>query len=427
MAAKRAILWISDEAAPPNVLAALGDGYALSPYDRAAPLAGQLAAAKLAVICPNGASNDPMRLSGLLEALDHTSAVAVLMMPDDARAGWRAVAGRSGQFVCLPSSATAEQVAAKLSAAEALQPAIQNLQDELTNARKIAGSRSGRIEDMDEEMRLAARLQRDFLPRRMPEIGPVRFGVLYRPASWLSGDIYDVQRLDERHVGFYVADAVGHGMPAALLTMFIKHALQTKRIVGHSYQIIPPEVSLAELNDDICQQNLSSCQFCTAVYAVLDTQDLTLTYARAGHPPPVVVRAQSKGAVAAAFAATNRRPNVAANTAATAPGVATAHIQMEALDAPGSLLGVFPEEQFESRQVRLGVGDRVVVFSDGAEDALRSAQQDPLADFGQLIEPIAMLPRDEMLLALTGWFDDCPPNPTCEDDITVMVVDIERD
>ena len=77
--------------------------------------------------------------------------------------------------------------------------------------------------------------------------------------------------------------------------------------------------------------------------------------------------------------------------------------------------------------MRLGVGDRVVVFSDGAEDALRSAQQDPLADFGQLIEPIAMLPRDEMLLALTGWFDDCPPNPTCEDDITVMVVDIERD
>lgn len=393
MTVKRTILWISEDSAPPNVLMALGEDYELAPYDCRQPLAPQLAAAKLAMICPNGDSDDPMRLGGLLGALEHSPAVAVLMMPENARRGWQTVAGRSGQFVCLPSGASPEQVAAKLSAAEALQPTIQNLQAELASARKLASSPAGELEELDEEMRLAARLQRDFLPRRMPEIGPVRFGVLYRPASWLSGDIYDVQRLDERHVGFYVADAVGHGMPAALLTMFIKHALQTKRIVGHSYQIVPPEVSLAELNDDICQQNLSSCQFCTAVYAVLDVRDLILTYSRAGHPPPVLVRAGGS---------------------------------IESLNAPGSLLGVFPEEAFESRQVELSDGDRLVVFSDGAEEHLRCARHEPEADFGRLIEPIAALPRDEMLLAMTAWIDDAGPNPNGQDDITVMVVDVER-
>ena len=82
------------------------------------------------------------------------------------------------------------------------------------------------------------------MSRRLPEVGPIRFGALYRPATWVSGDIYDVVRLDETHVGFYVADAVGHGMPAALLTMFIKKALLTKRILGHTYEILPPHVSL---------------------------------------------------------------------------------------------------------------------------------------------------------------------------------------
>jgi len=45
-------------------------------------------------------------------------------------------------------------------------------------------------------------------------------------------------RLDEHHVGFYMADAVGHGMPAALLTMFLKQALVTKEITPKGYRLL---------------------------------------------------------------------------------------------------------------------------------------------------------------------------------------------
>ena len=145
-----------------------------------------------------------------------------------------------------------------------------------------------------EQIQLAARLQQGFLPRRLPEVGLARFGVLFRPAGWLSGDFYDITRLDETHVGFYVVDAVGHGLPAALLTMFIKRALKTKRIAGSTYQIVPPHVALAELNVDICDQDLASCSFCTAVYCMLDVANHTLTYARAGHPAPVLLRADGR-------------------------------------------------------------------------------------------------------------------------------------
>ena len=75
---------------------------------------------------------------------------------------------------------------------------------------------------LDEELRLAAKLQQDFLPKQLPQVGPIHFHSLFRPAGYVSGDLYDVMRLDEKRVGFFPVDAVGHGMPAALLTMFIK-------------------------------------------------------------------------------------------------------------------------------------------------------------------------------------------------------------
>ena len=75
------------------------------------------------------------------------------------------------------------------------------------------------FDKLDEELRLAARIQCEFLPQEFPTMAGVGFDVLYRPAGYVSGDTYDVQQIDDRLVAFYVADAVGHGVPAALLTM----------------------------------------------------------------------------------------------------------------------------------------------------------------------------------------------------------------
>ena len=87
-------------------------------------------------------------------------------------------------------------------------------------------------ENITEQLRMAGLVQRDFLPSQLPDSDRLRWATTFLPAEWVSGDIYDVMRIDEQHIGFYIADVVGHGMPAALLTMFIKQALQTKRIKG---------------------------------------------------------------------------------------------------------------------------------------------------------------------------------------------------
>jgi sigma-B regulation protein RsbU (phosphoserine phosphatase) len=284
-------------------------------------------------------------------------------------------------------------VRAELAAAAALQPTIRQLRQQLASLQTTGIHDRPTMEELDEQIRLAAKLQQDFLPSRLPEIGPVRFGAMYRPYRWVSGDIYDIARLDELHVGLYVVDAVGHGLPAALLTMFIKKALQTKRIIGNTYEIVEPDVSLGELNTDICDQDLPSCQFCSAVYGVVNVQTLRLTYCRAGHPPPVVFHRNG---------------------------------QWDSLDGEGPLLGVTPGESFRSHHYQLARGDRAILYTDGAEDALCPAGSHPVNEgFASLIRPWAALPRQQMLLQMVELFDSRAQAGAVRDDVTLVLMDIE--
>ena len=382
-------MWIGSGSAPQSVRQAAGDRWDVKPLDRSQPMSAQLRDAGVAVVQPSENGDCALHLSVILQELKGSSAVAVVMLNESHTVGHKMLSGRSAQVLSVPESVSAEVLEAHITTVGTLQPKIADLHRDIFDLRSGNGSARGAMETLDEEMRLASRLQRDFLPRRLPEVGAARFSVLYRPISFVSGDIYDVTRLDETHVGFYIADAVGHGLPAALLTMFIKKALQTKRIVGNTYEIIPPDVSLAELNDDICAQDLSSCNFCTAVYCVLDTETLTLTYARAGHPAPVLVRSDGS---------------------------------FESLEAEGCLLGVFDDAVFEARQVQLEPGDRIVLYTDGACDSLA---QDHAAAFTDIFGADLALPKADMMSNISSRIEEACSMGMQTDDITVMAMDIE--
>ena len=386
------LLWVGSTAAPDNVRQATAGRWDLKFHEPNRPLEPQLDQASLAIFRLDGTADDPRLLGRLLEALDRTAAVGMFLLPPGARAAWRLLERRRGQFICVRDDASAQELAAALQAAGSLQTALSDLHRELAQARLRHVVARPTLAEVDEQMRLASRLQRDFLPRRLPEIGPVRFAALFRPADWVSGDIYDITRLDETHVGFYLADAVGHGLPAALLTMFIKKALQTKRIAGNQYEILRPDESLALLNQDICEQNLSSCQFCTAVYGLLDCSTMTLSYARAGHPEPILLHADG----------TSRR-----------------------LGGTGGLLGILPEETYELGRVTLRPGDRLVVYSDGAMEALSRWPDGVVKDLPGVLAHWVGLPRDRTLLELAERIDQSPVDVCGQDDATVILVDVE--
>jgi serine phosphatase RsbU (regulator of sigma subunit) len=284
-----------------------------------------------------------------------------------------------------PSAAIAQPL-------DSLQHEIDLLHAEVNALRRRDDALKFYMHRLDEEMRLAARLQQDFLPKNLPRIGPVRFHTLFRPAGYVSGDLYDVMRLDEAHVGFYMADAVGHGMPAALLTMFMKNALVTKRIDNAGYRLLPPAQTMARLNDSLVSQNLSHATFATAIYGVIDTRSLQLTFARGGHPNPIILRSDGG---------------------------------MECLRTDGSLLGIFPDETFPETTVQLATGDRMIVFTDGIEVAF---SDDATADSVRWREELWLrrgLGTEELLKDFAEHVDKQAGSLSPKDDLTMIVIEVE--
>jgi len=256
------------------------------------------------------------------------------------------LAEESNVIIC-SSDEPAEQLAARLHALMLRQRVVRELRRDLQIARRFQGGLNREINRIEEELQLAAMIQREFLPKELPELGDLRMGVFFRPVGFVSGDIYHISRLDEHHVGFFLADAVGHGVPAALMTMIIAHSLTMKDIYRDSYRIIPPGEVLAHLNDSILNHHADNGRFATSVYGVIDTRNYHTTIAAAGHPSPLRINQDGES---------------------------------EFIEAKGGLLGVFPDEVYEEVSFTLEEGDRLFIYSDGFEMAFPNPKTCNLAD-----------------------------------------------
>jgi hypothetical protein len=224
----------------------------------------------------------------------------------------------------------------------AVKPAIPPKQIQTIYKNKLAEQLSmtgAMVDNLTEQLRLAGLVQQDFLPTQMPNTDRIKWSTVFLPAEWVSGDIYNVVRIDEKHVGFYVADVVGHGMPAALLTIFLKQALSMRATVENTYHIFSPAEVMKNLNNRMSTQKLSGYQFATCCYCLLNIETLELVYARAGHPYPVFLRQGE---------------------------------EPKQLEVRGSLLGVFKDADYAEDKIQLQPGDKILLYSDGAEPFIGS-------------------------------------------------------
>jgi sigma-B regulation protein RsbU (phosphoserine phosphatase) len=172
---------------------------------------------------------------------------------------------------------------------EQLQEANQSLVGQSAQVQQVNQHLRRAQQQMHLELDLARRLQRGFLPQELPVVHRLRFAAYYRPCGMVGGDFYDVLRLDEQHVGFYVADAMGHGVPAALLTIFLKQGVRPKEIQDRQYRLLSPAEVLSRLNRDLLQHVSNDAPFITMVYGMINSRDGTLALAQAGHPYPLHV------------------------------------------------------------------------------------------------------------------------------------------
>jgi sigma-B regulation protein RsbU (phosphoserine phosphatase) len=337
-----AVVSLQGDGAAAQVAAALGamPGVQATALDPADPQSRRAARESAAVVI---VGPDPMPGDALSRIVEDAASDArpVIALVGPARA---AQPPAPGITLALDAQLGPDHLATALRALLARQPDVERLRGEMTLAARFSGGLRHEMERLQDELQLAASVQREFLPRSIPSVDRFTAAALWRPASYVSGDIYNVMRLDEHHVGAFLLDAVGHGVPAALLTLVISRGLQTKEIEGKSYRLLEPSESLAKVNTDMMVRGGKSTRFATAVYAVLDTRTGRVSISSAGHLPAIHARADGS---------------------------------LDMVEGVGSLLGIFEGESYPQQELTLAPGEMLLLYSDGFEQAWPDAGQDP--------------------------------------------------
>lgn len=261
-----------------------------------------------------------------------------------------------------------------------------NLFGRATNMLVLKRERDRAYEQVDDELRVVADIQRSLLPKDLPEIPGLNLAAYYQTSARAGGDYYDVFPLEDGKWGFLIADVCGHGAPAAVL-MAIMHAL------AHTYPgtTTQPKELLAYVNERLAAHYTADGNFITAFYAIYDPSDLTLTYASAGHNPPRLKRC-SDGS-------------------------------MFVLDEAQSIpLGILDDVQYVQTTMQLVRGDQVILYTDGITEAFN--HEDELFGTERLDEVLADCGIDahaliESVLESVEAFTEGRP---ADDDRTLLVL-----
>jgi len=183
----------------------------------------------------------------------------------------------------------------------------------------------------------ARQIQRALLPSVMPILDGCQIAARWTPAAGIGGDCYDVLRFSDTRVALSIADVVGKGLPAALLMSNLQAAVR-----AFANAAAEPHEVCSSVNRLLCR-NIASGKFVTFCYAVVDLEGGVISYANAGHNPPILVRADGR---------------------------------IDQLATTGLVLGVSNDWTYTTGTASFGPGDRLICFTDGMTEARSAADEE---------------------------------------------------
>ncbi|MBN2159933.1 MAG: SpoIIE family protein phosphatase [Spirochaetes bacterium] len=254
---------------------------------------------------------------------------------------------------------------------------------------KESADMKSRFNLIQSELGIAREIQMSLIPRGLPEISNIRFGVRYEPSAQVGGDFYDYHIVSDRRIGFLVADVAGHGIPAAMIAAMLQVAY-----TFYKNESVEPPVLFKKINS--VMEQYPHGLYLTACCVFIDLDEMKMYHANAGHRPLIIWRASE-----------NRI------------------ISDKIYDTP---LGIFPNSTYSMNEIEIRDRDRIILFTDGIVEARNQNRRlfgeerlhDVIRDHHDMI-PERLVGK--VLDTVREW-TGIASGESLEDDVTIIVMDI---
>lgn len=184
------------------------------------------------------------------------------------------------------------------------------------------------------DQQLARQIQYALLHKKVPQDSRVKFSTYYLPWGMIGGDYYALTRIDDDRIAIMLADVTGHGLAAALGTIYLDSLWQS-----HQHLLTRPAELAAVMSKRlaplISDAESGSTRFATAIFGLLDLKKMCLVLSFAGGPAPFMFRNNGN---------------------------------LEALQGTGFPLGLSVDAEYEEHTVPVRSGDCLLAFTDGVEE-----------------------------------------------------------
>lgn len=216
------------------------------------------------------------------------------------------------------------------------------------NLSKIVKQRTQELEKLNDillsDIEYAKEMQRCLLPTQLPKDMSVSFDAVYLAAEKLSGDFYNVVKLDESNIAIYIGDVSGHGISAAMLTVFayqnVVHLKRLKEKDEAGSGFIKPGLVLESIYKSFNRTNINDEKYIVMLYGIYNIKNKSFQYSSAGiNVSPYIIK--SSGEI----------------------------LELNAKGFPICKFENFVSPSYENRTIQLETGDKLLFYSDGLVDA----------------------------------------------------------
>ena len=269
----------------------------------------------------------------------------------------------------------------------ALQKSLERLQDRYEKHKKYEAEVAQRGSKFLSDLALASEIQQSIIPQTgnySLQNSGISIHTVFRPAQYVSGDLYDFFMIDNKRLIITMGDVSGGGIPAALFMGVAHTYIRSNALHETSKEIV------SQVNKQLCKNNANQF-FLTLFLGILDISDGILNYCSAGHTPSILYSANGT---------------------------------MQELDNQHGLpLGLYPEKEYSDTSIDINKGDYLILYTDGVTEHINEAGEFyGVHSFYSLLNQLKDKTPEEIATMIMKSVDRFGSGVTQHNDLSLMVV-----